>query len=134
MYLKEADKINSELYPQAQQVLKDSFNQEIGPKEPGYFPRQRDFDYYNTLSIEQGRLAKGFLRGSTKAGVTIARIEGAVTKNKINAHEVELRHIDELLYHIIMGPEIKENRRHCAFQGIWRTCGGIRAEDIFRLD
>lgn len=104
-YLREADAINSELFPVLKDVLNKSFHQEI-EQVPGYFPRQRDWDYYNTLSIEEGKFARSMNRTNTEKGFTVSRV-GATTKNITNAHEVMMNHIDDALYHIKMGPEIR---------------------------
>lgn len=104
-YLREADKINNELFPVLKDVLSKNFHQEVD-KVQGYFPRQRDWDYYNTLSIEEGKFARAMNRTNTEKGFTVSRV-GATTKNITNAHEVMLNHIDDVLYHIKMGPEIR---------------------------
>lgn len=105
-YLREADAINGELFPVLKDVLNKSFHQEI-EQVPGYFPRQRDWDYYNTLSIEEGKFARSMNRTNTEKGFTVSRV-GATTKNITNAHEVMMNHIDDALYHIKMGPEIRK--------------------------
>lgn len=104
-YLREADRINNELFPVVKKVLNESFHQEI-EKVQGYFPRQRDWDYYNTLSIEEGRFARAINRTNTEKGFTVSRV-GATTKNVTNAHQVMMNHIDDSVYHIKMGPEIR---------------------------
>lgn len=104
-YLKQADRINDEIFPKLKDVMEKDYNQEL-TKVQGYFPRQRDWDYYNSLSIDEGKFARAMLRTNTEKGFTIQRT-GGTTKNLINAHEVMMNHIDDSIYHMTMGPEIR---------------------------
>lgn len=103
-WLREADRINNELFPITQEVLAKFFNQEV-PKVDGYFPRQRDWDYYNTLSIEEGRFARSINRSNVEKGFTIERTNAA-GYTQTNAFDIMMNHLDDVLYHNIVGPEI----------------------------
>ncbi len=103
-YLRASDALNKELLPKIKDVLAKAFHQEIVEVD-GYFPRIRDWEHYNTLSIEEGRFAESMNRSSTKMGAAIERT-GAVTKNITNAHDIMTKHTGDALHHVHLGPAV----------------------------
>lgn len=124
-YYREGRKVTNEWFPKVRDVLAKHFHK-ILVEEPNHWPRQRDWEEYNMLSIEDGRFADVYRRTSAEPGAVIERKPGAKPKIIFDAHQTMMNHIQDMVYHGTVGPELKRIAdlvRSDEFQGHVGTWG-----------
>jgi hypothetical protein len=105
-YYRAGRKAFDEWFPRVQEVMATQFHKTI-KAEPNYWPRVRDWEQYDLLSIEDGKFADQYRRTSSAPGSLIERKPDAVSKNLYDAHQTAMNHIDDMVRHAVTGPELK---------------------------